>query len=116
MAQMLTKVGWMGVVLVGVLNLHGMDGGSVTSADDVRSICSAGSVDATPEVTPSTSPVAGQGFLRSPAALKLMEKLSGRYTGPLSPMPVVALTDTPRQDFYTRDGRLVSVSLPRSGR
>jgi hypothetical protein len=109
MVNILTKIGLMGVALVGVLNLQGMDTKSV-GGDDVRSICSTESVDTTPEATPSTSPAVGRDFLRSPAALKVIQKLSGRYNGPLSPEVTTYPLDASVREFYTRDGRKVELS------
>ena len=109
MADATIKVIWMGVTLIGVLNLQGMDTKNVVGGDDLRSVCSTESADTTPEATPSTSPVSGRDFLRSPAALKLIQKLSNRYEGPLSPEVVTYPLDQNIREFYTRDGRKVEL-------
>jgi hypothetical protein len=71
---------------------------------------------ATPELVPSlVAPAVNRArasavVLIPPEALKLMQKLCGRYEGPLSPKPTED-TLSQQMEFVTRDGRVVKINI-----
>ena len=89
--------------------------GNHLQAFDISDDRSVGTLDGagSMEVTPSSSPKVGSSS-HSPEALKLMQKLCGRYQGPLSPTPESDISESARQlDFVTRDGSTVKLNLSR---
>ena len=76
---------------------------------DDRSVGTATDGVSSLEGTPSSSPRVGN-FSDPSETLKLIQKLCGRYKGPLSPKPTED-TLSQQMEFVTRDGRVVKINI-----